>query len=106
MKKLPLILESYAVAKLYTCWIAKNYRDAYGIFACNGILFNHESQEETFVTRKITRGLSRIDLGVDNCLYLGNLNSKGIGDMQKIMLKFSGDSSTRKTDDYVIATGG
>ena len=68
----------YAVAKLYAYWITKNYRDAYNIFACNGILFNHESPRrgETFVTRKITRGLSRIDVGIEKCLYLGNLNSK------------------------------
>ena len=68
----------YGVAKLYAYWIVKNYRDAYGIYACNGILFNHESPRrgETFVTRKITRGLSRIDTGLDNCLYLGNLDAK------------------------------
>ena len=68
----------YGVAKLYAYWITKNYREAYGIFACNGILFNHESPRrgETFVTRKITRGLSRISLGMENCLYLGNLNAK------------------------------
>ena len=83
----------YAVAKLYAYWITKNYRDAYDIFGCNGILFNHESPRrgETFVTRKITRGLSRIDKGIDKCLYLGNLNSKrDCGYMPKIMLKFSG----------------
>ena len=67
----------YAVAKLYAHWITINYREAYGIFACNGILFNHESARrgETFVTRKITRGLARVSLGLDNCLYLGNLDS-------------------------------
>ena len=67
----------YAVAKLYAYWIAINYREAYGIYACNGILFNHESPRrgETFVTRKITRGLSRISVGLEECLYLGNLDS-------------------------------
>src|SRR5579863_13054 len=65
----------YGVAKLYAHWITVNYREAYGIFACNGILFNHESpiRGETFVTRKITRGLTRIHLGLQDCLYLGNL---------------------------------
>jgi GDPmannose 4,6-dehydratase len=68
----------YAVAKLYAYWITVNYREAYGIFACNGILFNHESpvRGETFVTRKITRGLARIKLGLQDCLYLGNLDAK------------------------------
>ena len=68
----------YAAAKLYAYWITINYREAYNMFACNGILFNHESKRrgETFVTRKITRGLSRINLGLENCLYLGNLESK------------------------------
>ena len=68
----------YAVAKLYAYWITVNYREAYGIFACNGILFNHESPRrgETFVTRKITRGLTRIDAGLEQCLYLGNLDAK------------------------------
>jgi GDPmannose 4,6-dehydratase len=66
------------VAKLYAYWITINYREAYGMYACNGILFNHESplRGETFVTRKITRALARIKLGLQNCLYLGNLNSK------------------------------
>ena len=69
---------SYGAAKLYAYWITVNYREAYGIYACNGILFNHESPRrgETFITRKITRGLSRINAGLDKCLYLGNLNSK------------------------------
>ena len=64
----------YAIAKLYAYWITVNYREAYGMYACNGILFNHESPRrgETFVTRKITRGLSRIHLGIEECLYLGN----------------------------------
>jgi len=68
----------YAVAKLYAYWITVNYREAYGMYACNGILFNHESpvRGETFVTRKITRGLARIKNGLQDCLYLGNLNSK------------------------------
>ena len=68
----------YAVAKLYAHWITVNYREAYGIYACNGILFNHESplRGETFVTRKITRGLARIRLGLEDCLYLGNLDAK------------------------------
>ena len=68
----------YAVAKLYAHWITVNYREAYGLFACNGILFNHESpiRGETFVTRKITRALARIKLGLQDCLYLGNLNAK------------------------------
>ena len=68
----------YAVAKLYAYWIVVNYREAYDLFACNGILFNHESpiRGETFVTRKITRALARIKLGLQDCLYLGNLNAK------------------------------
>jgi len=98
----------YGVAKLYAYWIVKNYREAYGMFACNGILFNHESPRrgETFVTRKITRGLVRIDKGIDDCLYLGNLNSlrdwghaKDFVEMQWLMLQ------QEKPDDYVIATG-
>jgi GDPmannose 4,6-dehydratase len=68
----------YAVAKLYAYWITVNYREAYNMFACNGILFNHESPQrgETFVTRKITRATAQIALGQENCLYLGNLNAK------------------------------
>jgi len=98
----------YGVAKLYSYWIIKNYRDAYGIYACNGILFNHESPRrgETFVTRKITRGLVRIDSGIDEILYLGNLNSlrdwghaKDYVKMQWLMLQQD------YADDYVIATG-
>ena len=98
----------YAVAKLYAYWITKNYRDAYGIFACNGILFNHESPRrgETFVTRKITIGLSKIKLGLQKKLVLGNLNAKRdwghakdyVEAMWKIMqYKFPGD--------FVISTG-
>ena len=98
----------YAVAKLYAYWITVNYREAFDIFACNGILFNHESPRrgETFVTRKITRGLSRIELGLDNCLFLGNLDSqrdwghaKDYVEMQWMMLQNS------KPEDFVIATG-
>jgi GDPmannose 4,6-dehydratase len=98
----------YAVAKLYAYWITVNYREAYGIFACNGILFNHESplRGETFVTRKITRALARIKFGIQDCLYLGNLNSlrdwghaKDYIEMQWLMLQQD------TPDDYVIATG-
>ena len=98
----------YAVAKLYAYWIVVNYRESYGIFACNGILFNHESPRrgETFVTRKITRGLSRINEGLEECIYLGNLNSlrdwghaRDYVEMQWRMLQ-----QTNPTD-YVIATG-
>ena len=86
----------YAVAKLYAYWITVNYREAYGIYACNGILFNHESpiRGETFVTRKITRALARIKLGLQECLYLGNMNSlrdwghaKDYVEMQWLMLQ-------------------
>lgn len=98
----------YGVAKLYAYWITVNYREAYGIYACNGILFNHESSRrgETFVTRKITRGLSRIKVGLDEKLYLGNLDSlrdwghaKDYVEMQWLMLQQD------KPEDYVIATG-
>ena len=98
----------YAAAKLYAYWITINYREAYGIFACNGILFNHESPQrgETFVTRKITRGLTRIDQGLDKFLYLGNLDAKRDWGhakdyvvMQWLMLQ------QEIPDDYVIATG-
>jgi len=98
----------YAVAKLYSYWIVVNYREAYDIFACNGILFNHESpvRGETFVTRKITRALARIVLGLQDCLYLGNLNAKrdwgharDYVEMQWLMLQQD------KPDDYVIASG-
>ena len=98
----------YAVAKLYAYWIIVNYREAYDIYACNGILFNHESPRrgETFVTRKITRGLTRIDTGLDKCLYLGNLDSKrdwghakDYVAMQWLMLQ------QKKPKDFVIATG-
>ena len=98
----------YAVAKLYAYWIIVNYREAYGMYACNGILFNHESPRrgETFVTRKITRGLTRIDTGLDKCLYLGNLDSKrdwghakDYVAMQWLMLQ------QKNPKDFVIATG-
>ena len=98
----------YAVAKLYAYWITKNYREAYGIFACNGILFNHESPRrgETFVTRKITRGLANIALGNQECIYMGNLDAKrdwghakDYVEMQWLMLQ------QEKPEDYVIATG-
>jgi GDPmannose 4,6-dehydratase len=98
----------YAVAKLYAYWITVNYREAYGIYACNGILFNHESpiRGETFVTRKITRALARIKLGLQDCLYLGNLSArrdwghaKDYVEMQWLMLQQD------KPEDFVIATG-
>lgn len=98
----------YAVAKLYAYWITVNYREAYGMYACNGILFNHESpiRGETFVTRKITRALARIKLGLQDCLYLGNLDAKrdwgharDYVEMQWLMLQQD------KPEDFVIATG-
>ncbi len=98
----------YGVAKLYAHWITINYREAYGIYACSGILFNHESplRGETFVTRKITRGLARIISGLQDCLYLGNLGAKrdwgharDYVEMQWLMLQQD------KPTDYVIATG-
>ncbi len=98
----------YAVAKLYGYWIVVNYREAYGMYACNGILFNHESpiRGETFVTRKITRALARIKLGLQDCLYLGNLDAKrdwghakDYVEMQWLMLQ------QEKPEDFVIATG-
>jgi GDPmannose 4,6-dehydratase len=98
----------YAVAKMYAYWITVNYREAYGIYACNGILFNHESplRGETFVTRKITRALARISLGTKDCLYLGNMDAKrdwghakDYVRMQWLMLQ------QEEADDFVIATG-
>jgi len=98
----------YAVAKLYAYWITVNYREAYGIYACNGILFNHESpiRGETFVTRKITRALARIKLGLQECLFLGNMDAKrdwghakDYVEMQWLMLQ------QEKPEDFVIATG-
>lgn len=98
----------YAVAKLYAYWITVNYREAYGIYACNGILFNHESpvRGETFVTRKITRAIARIALGLQDCLYLGNLSAlrdwghaRDYVEMQWLMLQ------QEQPEDFVIATG-
>jgi GDPmannose 4,6-dehydratase len=98
----------YAAAKLYAYWITVNYREAYGIYACNGILFNHESpvRGETFVTRKITRALARIKLGLQDCLYLGNLSArrdwghaKDYVEVQWLMLQ------QEQPEDFVIATG-
>ena len=98
----------YGVAKLYAYWITVNYREAYGIYACNGILFNHESPRrgETFVTRKITRGLSRIDAGLDKCIYLGNLNAKRDWGHAKDYIRMQWMMLQQEIpDDYVIATG-
>lgn len=98
----------YAVAKMYAYWITVNYRESYGIYACNGILFNHESPRrgETFVTRKVTRGLANIALGIDSCLFMGNLDSKrdwghakDYVEMQWLMLQ------QEQPEDFVIATG-
>jgi GDPmannose 4,6-dehydratase len=98
----------YAVAKLYAYWITVNYREAYGMYACNGILFNHESPRrgETFVTRKITRGLANVAQGLESCLYMGNLDAlrdwghaKDYVRMQWMMLQ------QEKPQDFVIATG-
>tara|TARA_X000000950_G_C13908328_1_gene657907 strand:- start:1818 stop:2942 length:1125 start_codon:yes stop_codon:yes gene_type:complete len=98
----------YAVAKLYSYWITVNYRESYNMFACNGILFNHESPRrgETFVTRKITRGICNIALGLESCLYLGNIDvlrdwghAKDFVEMQWLMLQ------QEKPEDYVISTG-
>jgi GDPmannose 4,6-dehydratase len=98
----------YAVAKLYAYWITVNYREAYGLYACNGILFNHESPRrgETFVTRKITRGLANIAQGLEKCLYMGNLDAlrdwghaKDYVRMQWMMLQQD------RPEDFVIATG-
>lgn len=98
----------YAVAKMYAYWITVNYREAYGMYACNGILFNHESPRrgETFVTRKITRGLANISQGLERCLYMGNLDAlrdwghaKDYVEMQWLMLQ------QEQPEDFVIATG-
>ena len=98
----------YGVAKLYAYWITVNYREAYGLYACNGILFNHESpiRGETFVTRKITRGLARIKVGLQDCLYLGNLearrdwgHARDFVEAQWLMLQ------QERPEDFVIATG-
>ena len=96
------------MAKLYAYWITVNYRESYGMYACNGVLFNHESPRrgETFVTRKITRGLARVDAGLDECLYMGNLDSlrdwghaRDYVEMQWLMLQ------QEQPEDFVIATG-
>jgi len=98
----------YAVAKMYAYWITVNYREAYGIYACNGILFNHESKRrgETFVTRKVTRGLANIAQGLEKCLYMGNIDAlrdwghaKDYVRMQWLMLQQD------NPEDFVIATG-
>ena len=98
----------YGVAKLYGYWIIKNYRESYGMHASSGILFNHESPRrgETFVTRKITRGLSRISTGLQECLYLGNLNSRrDWGHAEDYVEAMWLMLQQEKPDDYVIATG-
>ena len=98
----------YAAAKVYAYWITVNYREAYGIFGCNGILFNHESpiRGETFVTRKITRGLARIKLGLESCLYLGNLDARRDWGHARDFIEAQWLMLQQPTaDDYVIATG-
>jgi GDPmannose 4,6-dehydratase len=98
----------YGAAKAYAFWITKNYREAYGLYACNGILFNHESpvRGETFVTRKITRGLARIREGLDTCLYLGNLDARrDWGHAQDFVRAQWLMLQQDEADDYVIATG-
>ncbi len=98
----------YGVAKVYAYWITVNYREAYGLYACNGILFNHESplRGETFVTRKITRGLGRIKLGLQDCLYLGNLDARRDWGHAKDYIKAQWLMLQQPVaDDYVIATG-
>jgi len=98
----------YAVAKLYAYWITVNYREAYGIYACNGILFNHESpiRGETFVTRKITRGVARIVLGLQDCLYLGNMSAKRDWGHAKDYVRAQYLILQQDTpEDFVIATG-
>ncbi len=98
----------YAVAKMYAYWITVNYREAYNMFACNGILFNHESplRGETFVTRKITRAVSKIALSMQDCLYLGNMNSKRDWGHAKDYIKAMWlILQQEKAEDYVIATG-
>ena len=102
------MIKEYAVAKLYAYWITVNYRESYGIYGCNGILFNHESPRrgETFVTRKITRGLANISQGLETCLYMGNIDAlrdwghaKDYVRMQWMMLQQD------QPEDFVIATG-
>jgi GDPmannose 4,6-dehydratase len=98
----------YGAAKVYAYWITVNYREAYGMYACNGILFNHESpvRGETFVTRKITRALARIDQGLEDCLYLGNLDSlRDWGHAQDYVRAQWLMLQQQQADDFVIATG-
>ena len=98
----------YGVAKLYAYWITVNYREAYKMFTCNGILFNHESPRrgETFVTRKVTRGLARIDLGLENCLYLGNLDAKrDWSDSEDFVEGVWLMLNQEKPKDYLLASG-
>ena len=98
----------YGVAKLYAHWITVNYREAYKIFACNGILFNHESPRrgETFITKKITRGLCRIDKGLENILFVGNLDAKRDWGHAKDYVEMQWRMLQQDTpDDYVIASG-
>ena len=98
----------YAVAKMYAYWITVNYREAYNMFACNGILFNHESplRGETFVTRKITRGISQIALGMDNCLYMGNIDAKRDWGHAKDYVEAMWLILQQETpEDFVISTG-
>ncbi|MDQ6959296.1 MAG: GDP-mannose 4,6-dehydratase [Mariprofundaceae bacterium] len=98
----------YGVAKMYAYWITVNYREAYGLYACNGILFNHESpvRGETFVTRKITRALARIKLGLQDCLYLGNMNAlRDWGHARDYVLMMWMMLQQDTPDDFVIATG-
>ncbi len=98
----------YAVSKLYAYWITVNYRNAYNIFACNGILFNHESKRrgETFITRKVTKSIAKIYMGIDKCLYIGNLNAKRdwghASDYVKMMWLML---QQKKPNDYVVSTG-
>ncbi len=98
----------YGVAKLYAYWITINYRESYGMYACNGILFNHESPRrgETFITRKITRGLSRIDQNLDTCLYVGNLNAQRDWGYAKDYIEIQWKMlQQEEPDDFVISTG-
>ena len=98
----------YAVAKMYAYWITVNYREAYGMFACNGILFNHESPRhgETFVTRKITRGLANIVQGLEDCLHMGNIDALRDWGHAKDYVRMQWMMSQQEVpDDFVIATG-
>ena len=99
----------YGVAKLYAYWITVNYREAYGMYACNGVLFNHESPRrgETFVTRKITQGLARIDAGLEDCLYMGNIDSlRDWGHARDyVEMQWRMQQQECPPEDFVIATG-